>query len=251
MDSIRYKYNAYDMIMRGGYDSETLSNLMRPSPVHVLLHIDDHCVPLHLGAPDGTPDMPGRYLSDFATPAAPTPSMKHRGCFYPCPQVCGQVPEYPMGIPAPLICVSAGVSAPSISQAKSTGVAAGARFPPLHQRCNCILGSKLPTDDGCLGGGEKYQNISSISTRTKVDDGFLYSKRDVILKVIQMEALRMFLNVEEDGRVDFPPLYQFRGKQIEVVVLDSDEINNSLLLASETSLEFWDNAIDDKVWNNV
>ena len=66
-----------------------------------------------------------------------------------------------------------------------------------------------------------------------------------------MEALRMFLNVEEDGRVDFPPLYQFRGKQIEVVVLDSDEINNSLLLASETSLEFWDNAIDDKVWNNV
>ena len=66
-----------------------------------------------------------------------------------------------------------------------------------------------------------------------------------------MEALRMFLNVEEDGRVDFPPLYQFRGKKIEVVVLDSDEINNSLLQASESSLKFWENAIDDKVWNNV
>ena len=66
-----------------------------------------------------------------------------------------------------------------------------------------------------------------------------------------MEALRIFLSVQDDGRVDFPLLHQFRGKKIEVVVLESDEIDDSLLQASESSLKFWDNAIDNKVWNNV
>jgi len=66
-----------------------------------------------------------------------------------------------------------------------------------------------------------------------------------------MEALRMFLNVQDDGRVDLPPLHQFRGKKIEVVILESEEMDDSLLKASESSLKFWDNEIDDKVWNDV
>ena len=32
----------------------------------------------------------------------------------------------------------------------------------------------------------------------------------------------MFLNVQDDGRVDLPPLHQFRGKKIEVVILESE-----------------------------
>ena len=38
----------------------------------------------------------------------------------------------------------------------------------------------LRIDRGGMGGGKKYRNISFISTRTKVDDCFLYSKRYVI-----------------------------------------------------------------------
>ena len=33
-----------------------------------------------------------------------------------------------------------------------------ARFTPQYLRHCCILGSKLPTDKGCLGGGESGEN---------------------------------------------------------------------------------------------
>jgi len=69
--------------------------------------------------------------------------------------------------------------------------------------------------------------------------------------VLSMQAMKIYLDVGDDGMVSLPALHQFRGKKIEVVIIETDESNDSLLMASESSLEFWDNPVDDAVWNNV
>ncbi len=51
--------------------------------------------------------------------------------------------------------------------------------------------------------------------------------------------------------VSLPALHQFRGKTIEVVIIETDESSDTLLMASESSVEFWDNPVDDAAWNNV
>ena len=42
-----------------------------------------------------------------------------------------------------------------------------------------------------------------------------------------------------------------KGSRVELIILDELEKDEELLNASESSLDFWYNGIDDKVWNNV
>jgi len=41
------------------------------------------------------------------------------------------------------------------------------------------------------------------------------------------------------------------GAQVTIFVFEESESFNDLMLASETSLDFWNNPIDDEDWNNV
>ena len=40
-------------------------------------------------------------------------------------------------------------------------------------------------------------------------------------------------------------------RQIEQVKIDSNDSDTDLMIAAESSLDFWDNDIDDKVWNDA
>ncbi len=64
-----------------------------------------------------------------------------------------------------------------------------------------------------------------------------------------MKAFKYHAEVKENGAVEIPRLPLKKGQKIEVIILPEDEVD--LIEASESSLKFWDNPIDDEIWNNV
>lgn len=68
-----------------------------------------------------------------------------------------------------------------------------------------------------------------------------------------MEALRFETEVAERGALRVPRLPLKPGTPVEVIILvrqDREEFAD-LTAAAETSLDFWDNPIDDEVWNDA
>jgi hypothetical protein len=64
-------------------------------------------------------------------------------------------------------------------------------------------------------------------------------------------AFKYELEVQEGGKVELNvPLS--RGAWVAVFVVEEpkDDLSD-LLLAAQSSLDFWDNPIDDEVWNNA
>jgi len=64
-------------------------------------------------------------------------------------------------------------------------------------------------------------------------------------------ALKYDVEVKDDGRVEltvpFPP-----GAHVIVFVIEAaDDSLADLLLAAQSSLDFWDNPFDDEDWNNA
>ncbi len=64
-------------------------------------------------------------------------------------------------------------------------------------------------------------------------------------------ALKYDVEVQDDGRVEltvpFPP-----GAHVIVFVIEAaDDAFTDLLLAAQSSLDFWDNPFDDEDWNNA
>lgn len=68
-----------------------------------------------------------------------------------------------------------------------------------------------------------------------------------------MEALKFYVNIGEGGRINLPGLGKLKGRRAEIIVfpLEEEEEIGDLLMASESSLDFWDNPIDDEVWNEI
>jgi hypothetical protein len=66
-----------------------------------------------------------------------------------------------------------------------------------------------------------------------------------------MNALRLEAKVEKDGRVRLPRLALRPGTTVEVIILEPDGESDDLLRAAESSLSFWDNPVDDEVWNEA
>ncbi len=65
-----------------------------------------------------------------------------------------------------------------------------------------------------------------------------------------MEALKFFATVSEDGRIELPELEKLKGRRAEIIILPLEEEElEDLLRASESSLDFWDNPVDDEIWN--
>lgn len=67
-----------------------------------------------------------------------------------------------------------------------------------------------------------------------------------------MDALKFCVKIREGGRIELPELGRLKGRRAEIIVVPLEEgENGDLLTASESSLDFWDNPIDDAVWNDV
>ena len=68
---------------------------------------------------------------------------------------------------------------------------------------------------------------------------------------IVQTALKYEVQVTPEGRIDLPvPLPA--GSQVTVFVVQQAEDDCSdLVAASQSSLDFWDNPIDDEDWNNA
>lgn len=68
-----------------------------------------------------------------------------------------------------------------------------------------------------------------------------------------MEALKFYAKISEEGRIELPELGKLKGRRAEIIVIplvEEEEFGN-LLMASESSLDFWDNPIDDDIWNDA
>ncbi|MEW6357699.1 MAG: hypothetical protein AB1696_15310 [Planctomycetota bacterium] len=64
-----------------------------------------------------------------------------------------------------------------------------------------------------------------------------------------MQALKVRTKVRKNGRLQLPPVPFPMGTDVEVIILERGVEQAELLKASEMSLWFWDNAIDDEAWN--
>jgi hypothetical protein len=66
-----------------------------------------------------------------------------------------------------------------------------------------------------------------------------------------MEALKFYTNIGEDGKINLPKIEKLRGRRAEIIILPVEEGFEDLLIASDSSLDFWNNPIDDEIWNDV
>lgn len=67
-----------------------------------------------------------------------------------------------------------------------------------------------------------------------------------------MDALKFCVKIKDGGRIELPELGRLKGRKAEIIIVPLDEEENGDLLAvSESSFDFWDNPIDDAVWNDV
>lgn len=66
-----------------------------------------------------------------------------------------------------------------------------------------------------------------------------------------MKAFKYISEVDSNGRIRLPKLRLKRGTRVEVIILEHEHNQNDLVKAAETTLAFWDNPIDDEVWNDA
>ena len=64
-----------------------------------------------------------------------------------------------------------------------------------------------------------------------------------------MKALKYITEVDSGGRIKLPKLRLKRGTRVRVIILEHEENEMDLLKAAETTLGFWDNPMEDQVWN--
>ena len=68
-----------------------------------------------------------------------------------------------------------------------------------------------------------------------------------------MEALKYRAEVGADGEVNLPRLRLSQGTPVEIIALvrESEGEDDGLLRASVKTMDFWDNPVDDEVWNKA
>ena len=68
-----------------------------------------------------------------------------------------------------------------------------------------------------------------------------------------MEALKYRAEVGADGEVTLPRLRLSQGTPVGIIVLvrASEDEDDGLLRASVKTMDFWDNPVDDEVWNKA
>ncbi|OQY99501.1 MAG: hypothetical protein B6D41_01360 [Chloroflexi bacterium UTCFX4] len=68
--------------------------------------------------------------------------------------------------------------------------------------------------------------------------------------MMQQTALKYDIQVSEDGHIELPVPFP-AGAHLIVFILPADDAFDDLFAASESSLDFWNNAWDDEDWNDA
>jgi hypothetical protein len=63
-------------------------------------------------------------------------------------------------------------------------------------------------------------------------------------------ALKYDVEVKENGRVELDVPFP-AGSHLTVLVIDTGDVSSDLVSAAESSLDFWNNPLDDEDWNNA
>ena len=63
-------------------------------------------------------------------------------------------------------------------------------------------------------------------------------------------ALKYEVEVMEDGRVELHVRLPAGAHVTVYIIKEPRDVSNDLLSASQSSLEFWDNSLDDEDWND-
>jgi len=66
-----------------------------------------------------------------------------------------------------------------------------------------------------------------------------------------MKAFKYATEVDSKGRITLPRLRLMRGARVEVIILEHEGNTVDLLKAAETTLAFWEDPIDDEMWNTA
>ena len=67
----------------------------------------------------------------------------------------------------------------------------------------------------------------------------------------KMEAYKYIVNVDKQGQIVIPNIPQIKSSTVEIIILPLQTENfPDLINASESSIEFWNNPVDE-VWNDV
>lgn len=66
-----------------------------------------------------------------------------------------------------------------------------------------------------------------------------------------LQALKYKTTVKKGGKVEIRKVPWKAGTHIEVILIEQNGKFRDLVKASETSLDFWNNSIDDEVWNDA
>ncbi len=64
-------------------------------------------------------------------------------------------------------------------------------------------------------------------------------------------ALKYDAEVKENGRLELTVPFPTGAHVIVFVIEAADDVLDDLLLAAQTSLDFWNNPFDDEDWNNA
>ncbi len=65
------------------------------------------------------------------------------------------------------------------------------------------------------------------------------------------QPLRYRTTVKQGGKVEISKVPLKAGTPLEVILIEENGKFNELLKASETSIDFWNNLIDDEIWNDA
>jgi hypothetical protein len=63
-------------------------------------------------------------------------------------------------------------------------------------------------------------------------------------------ALKYDVEVQAGGRLELRVPFS-PGSRVAVIVIDESDGSNELLVAAQSSLEFWNNPVDDEDWNDA
>lgn len=68
-----------------------------------------------------------------------------------------------------------------------------------------------------------------------------------------MQAIKSSAIIGSGGHLELRDLPLAAGTTVEIIVLanDSEDTSAEFVRASETSIGFWDNPVDDRVWNDA
>jgi hypothetical protein len=89
-------------------------------------------------------------------------------------------------------------------------------------------------------------------TKKKIYCNYYRDYYNVRNKGDNMQAYRYIVNVDEKGKLETLEVPELSKSRVEVIIvpLKSDD-ETDFLMSSQSSIGFWENDIDDQVWNNA